>query len=239
MQTRADGRDNGSLRPLHVECGVLQRPDGSCRLRLGDSEVLAAAYGPIAEPQSRLELPDRARVQVHVHWQPPADVDTATMSLGSREGEQQSLRHPEAEALLEGALETAILVRRFPRKLVKISAQVISDDGSMIACALLACAAAIVDAGIEMSQMPSAACCVVNSNGVVLLDPTKAEERAEDAMVVFACTLADDDERIATLQVDGALTKEMLKKTLTSAIAGARASRSFLRLAFLESNKVS
>src|SRR3954453_16155241 len=40
---RADGRGPSDLRPVHLELGVLKWAEGSCRIRVGDTDVLCAA----------------------------------------------------------------------------------------------------------------------------------------------------------------------------------------------------
>ena len=40
---RADGREPGQLRPVTMTLGVLKWAEGSCRIRVGDTEVLCAA----------------------------------------------------------------------------------------------------------------------------------------------------------------------------------------------------
>ena len=42
---RNDGRKAGDVRPISIELGVVPVADGSCRMRWGNNDVIAAIYG--------------------------------------------------------------------------------------------------------------------------------------------------------------------------------------------------
>jgi exosome complex component RRP41 len=57
---RRDGRESNQLRPLAADFGVLSAADGSARLAMGDTRVLAGVYGPRPVRSQRAEDPERA-----------------------------------------------------------------------------------------------------------------------------------------------------------------------------------
>mmetsp|Transcript_20971 Transcript_20971/g.41115 ORF Transcript_20971/g.41115 Transcript_20971/m.41115 type:complete len:260 (+) Transcript_20971:164-943(+) len=232
---RSDGRSATELRPLSASCGVLKRAHGSCRLEAGGTAVLASVYGPVAEQQTRLELSERARIQVEVHWSQRSDELEEAAAAPNLDNESSALssRRREAEDILVGILEQCVQVRAFPRKLIKITIQVVNDGGAVLSCAVVAASAALLDAGIEMIAVPSAASCAVQSSGSIILDPTREEESSGSTLAqVFLCTLDDVSGDAAALTTDGPLDKDTLQDAMDSCTRGARAARAFLRLSF-------
>jgi ribonuclease PH len=53
--------------------------------------------------------------------------------------------------------------------------QVVHDDGAVLACAVNAAAAALVDAGVAMRGLVSAVCLTLTPSLTVLLDPVASE----------------------------------------------------------------
>ena len=66
--------------------------------------------------------------------------------------------------------------------------QVVSDDGGVLACALNAACAALVDAAVPLRTLCAAvaAAQAPGADGGLLLDPTAAEEAAAEATGTFA-----------------------------------------------------
>jgi exosome complex component RRP46 len=56
-----------------------------------------------------------------------------------------------------------------------LALQVTHDDGSLLACAINAAVAALVDAGVAMRGLVSAVCLALTPSLTVLLDPLAAE----------------------------------------------------------------
>ncbi|KXS22309.1 ribosomal protein S5 domain 2-like protein, partial [Gonapodya prolifera JEL478] len=131
--TRPDGRTPSQLRPITMGQGVLSRADGSGQARAGETEVLAAVYGP-TEVKIRDEKLDRATLEVK--WKPiigpPGIVETSY------------------ERFLRESLDSAVITSLHPRTLISITIQVINDDGSILSCAFNAALLALLDAGIPL-----------------------------------------------------------------------------------------
>ena len=130
---RSDGRCNGgTLRPLACELSPLQRSDGSALWKSGATSVLAAVYGPIAPHRASFETPYAAVISVIFN--------------GCRE----------YEGILQTILEGCICMDQYSRCVIEVVLQTIRDDGSVLSCAIHATAAALMDAGISMKQLPLA-----------------------------------------------------------------------------------
>lgn len=63
----------------------------------------------------------------------------------------------EWEPLLRQVLEQCIQVKQYPRSVIQIVCHVLSNDGSVLAACLHATVAALMDAGIALRQLPTAA----------------------------------------------------------------------------------
>ena len=217
---RADMRKVAQLRALACDSGLLTRADGSARVHMdtagggggAGTDVLVSVTGPVQLTSARREMIDRARVEVVWRHAKGRDGGPAGGSLSAG---------PEAKdraELLRRTLEHVILAREHPRTVIRVVVQVVRDDGSVLAAAVNAACAALVDAGVPLrARVAACACAVVqratagagagagagadagSSNGGaaadgggrdwgVWLDPTAAEER--DARTTAVLTLA-------------------------------------------------
>lgn len=159
-QLRKDGRTPNQMRPLVCSRGLLHRADGSARWSQENTIVVAAVYGPKAIT-GRRENAERAILEVT--WKPKTGL------AGNAE--------KEAEFVLRRTLEHVVFTAMHPNTAISIIIQVVNDDGALLACAVNAACAALVDAGIPMRGLVAAVSCAVNSKGEVCLDPTKGEEK--------------------------------------------------------------
>jgi exosome complex component RRP46 len=78
-----------------------------------------------------------------------------------------------------------------PRALIQVVVQVVSDDGGVLACALNAACAALVDAAVPLRTLFAAVSAAQQAAGAdgeagLLLDPSAAEEAAAGAVGTFA-----------------------------------------------------
>lgn len=123
-------------RPLLCERSLLQRADGSAKWAQEGSAVLAAVHGPVAAGP-RKENPERAMVEV---------------IFKPRTGLPSSKEH-ELEEVLRQTVEGVLLATLHPRTLVTVVVQVLQADGSLLACAVNAACAALVDAGVPLASL--------------------------------------------------------------------------------------
>ncbi|KAF5726189.1 hypothetical protein HS088_TW23G00930 [Tripterygium wilfordii] len=157
---REDGRTANQLRPLNCSRNILNRAHGSARWRQGDTEVLAAVYGPKAGTKKN-ENPEKACIEVI--WKPQSG------QIGKLEKEY--------EMIMKKTLQSICILTVNPNTTTSIVVQVVHDDGALLPCAVNAACAALVDAGIPMKHLAVAICCCLAESGYLILDPTKLEEQ--------------------------------------------------------------
>ena len=81
------------------------------------------------------------------------------------------------EEYMQCCAENAILTELHPRTAISISAQSFEADGSLLATAINATCLALLDAAVSMRHLVVAVCCAVRTDGSIILDPTKDEEK--------------------------------------------------------------
>ncbi|KAK2648235.1 hypothetical protein Ddye_015724 [Dipteronia dyeriana] len=92
---RSDGRKRYTYRPIYVETGVIPQANGSARVRLGATDVIASVKAELGKP-SALQ-PDKGKVAIFIDCSPTADP-----TFVGRGGEELS-------AELSGALQHCLL----------------------------------------------------------------------------------------------------------------------------------
>lgn len=220
-----------TLRPLSCELSCLHRADGSSLWKSGSTHVMAAVYGPIA-PRLPMQVKtrdcDQAIVSVLIKSSPAATSSSSTKR-------SSFVMEREWEQLLGRVLSASIERGTYARTVIEVVVQVIQDDGSVLAAALHAAVAALLDAGVAMNRaLPVATTCLIvenNSNphsGTLLLDPTAQEERESscDATLFVLVTESLDPGRVLATQsvsIGGSCTTKAAKMTLPNILACAQA----------------
>jgi exosome complex component RRP46 len=80
------------------------------------------------------------------------------------------------ERVLSRITEKIVQSHMHPRTSIRITIQVVSDDGSILSVATNALLLALLDAGIPQTMSVAAVCCMIDVDGHLLLDPTTQEE---------------------------------------------------------------
>lgn len=170
---RRSGRVATEMRKISVSQGVLTRADGSARIKMGATDVLVAVYGPMECPVPRQRSD---AVQVHVSYRKrEGNVTSDGIAAGKECLAARDLRQLVLEILLAAM---------HPRKAVVVAVQVLADNGGMAAAAINASVVALIDAGVPMRAVPTAACVSVH-NGLLVVDPERVEEVEADAVLTF------------------------------------------------------
>jgi exosome complex component RRP46 len=125
---------------------------------IGNSQVLCSVYGPIAA-KGRDELIDRAVIQIYY-----------TPVTGT-----SSPRDRFYECYLKECAEALIISTMYPRTLIKITCQSLSNDECIISTAINAMILALIDSGLSLYSTATAITTMIHQDGRLLLDPTEAE----------------------------------------------------------------
>ncbi|KAJ8538674.1 hypothetical protein K7X08_029970 [Anisodus acutangulus] len=157
---RNDGRKRLTYRPIYVETGVIPQANGSARVKLGATDVIASVKAELGRPTA--SHPDQGKVSIYVECSP-----TAEPSFEGRGGEELS-------AELSTALELCLLGGKSgagagidPSSLsikegkvcwdLYVDCLVISSDGNLLDALGAAIKAALSNTGIPRVQVREAA----------------------------------------------------------------------------------
>jgi len=240
---RIDGRKPLEYRKISLEYGISKNAEGSARVKIGNTEVLAGVKLSIGEPY-------------------PDSEDEGTMSISA---ELSPLSNPNFELGPPGiqAIELARVVDRGIREskaidfkklcikkgekvwMINVDIAPINDDGNLFDTSSLAAIAALKDTvfpklekdkvnykektnkRLELSKLPIEIT-VYKIGKFFIVDPLPDEEKVIDARLTVASL---EDGRICALQKGGdcALTTQEIFKMVDIAIEKAKMLRSYLR----------
>jgi ribonuclease PH len=184
---RADGRRPGDLRPISMTLGVLKWAEGSCRIRVGDTDVLCAAtIGDRVPPHLRGKGTGWVTAEYSM-------LPRATAERSERESTRGRVggRTHEIQRLIGRSLRGVVDMARLGEKTITVDCDVIQADGgtrcASITGGYVALAAALIGAGMERLLVAKVAAVSVGIiDRVPMLDLDYSEDsRAEvDANVV-------------------------------------------------------
>ncbi|CAN6992342.1 unnamed protein product [Brassica rapa subsp. trilocularis] len=153
---RTDGRKRLSYRDIYVETGVIPQANGSARVRIGGTDVIASVKAEIGRPSSL--QPDKGKVAVFIDCSP-----TAEPTFGGRGGEELSSELALAlQVCLLGGKSGAGAGINLSSLLIKegrvcwdlyIDGLVISSDGNLLDALGAAIKAALTNTAIPKVQV--------------------------------------------------------------------------------------
>ncbi len=201
---RPDGRKSDELRPVKMEVGIIERANGSAYVEFGRTKVVAAVYGP--EPMHPRHLADPTKAVLKCRY------NMLPFSVEERKRPGPDRRSIEISKVIKDALSTVVLLEEFPKCMINLDMVILQADAGTRVAALTAASLALADAGIPMREMLSAVACG-RANGMLVVDLTKEEEDAEDA-VDIPMAISSRTKKFSLLQMDGDLSLEELEKIL-------------------------
>jgi ribonuclease PH len=178
---RADGRGPNDLRPVRLELGVLKWAEGSCRIRVGDTEVLCAAT---IEDRIPPHLRGTGTGWVTAEY---SMLPRATAERSQRESAKGRIggRTHEIQRLVGRSLRGVVDLAKLGERTITVDCDVIQADGgtrcASITGGYLALAAALVTYGMErllLSKVSAVSVGIVD--GVTLLDLDYPEDSRAD-----------------------------------------------------------
>jgi exosome complex component RRP42 len=225
---RLDGRDLDEMRPLEIELGIIGKADGSSRVILGNSEVVAGVKVETGEPFEGLE--DKGALIISAEVLPiaspyvePGPPDEETIELarvvdrGVRESEMVAL---DKLALIPGKIVYTIF----------IDCSIINYDGNLFDATSYAVVSALMSTKLPVFEVqdnirvtntgkkmdPPLTTIPVSITAVkigdsVILDPTAEEEACMDARITIT-TNSDGDFAALQKGYTGTFTIEQVKK---------------------------
>lgn len=229
---RLDGRTLDEIRPIEIEVGLIKKANGSARVKLGNSEVVAGVKVETGEPFEGLENKGALILSAEVlptaspYIEPgPPDEETVELARvvdrGIRESEMLDLSKL---ALIPGEIVYVIFV----------DCSVINADGNLFDATSYAAVSALMNSKLPVfeirerkavdtgeKQSPPLTTVPVSVTAVrigesVILDPTAEEEACMDARITIT---TNSDQNFAAVQKGstGAFTVEQLKRAAPAA----------------------
>ena len=225
---RLDGRTLDEIRPIEIEVGLIKKANGSARVKLGNSEVVAGVKVETGEPFEGLENKGALILSAEVlptaspYIEPgPPDEETVELARvvdrGIRESEMLDLSKL---ALIPGEIVYVIFV----------DCSVINADGNLFDATSYAAVSALMNSKLPVfeirdrkavdtgeKQNPPLTTVPVSITAVrigesVILDPTAEEEACMDARITIT---TNSDQNFAAVQKGstGAFTVEAAEES--------------------------
>ena len=229
---RLDGRNLDEIRPIEAEVNVIRKANGSSKVNLGDSEVVAGVKVETGRPFEGLENKGALILSAEIlptasPYIEPGPPDEETIELarvvdrGIRESEMIDL---DKLVLLPGEIVYTIFV----------DCSIINADGNLFDATSYAVVSALISSKIPIFKVQDGK--VIDSGDVqepplttipisitaarvgdtVILDPTAEEEACMDARITIT-TNSNSDFTAVQKGSTGAFTLEQLKKTAEAA----------------------
>lgn len=229
---RLDGRDLDQIRPIEIEVGLIKKANGSARVKLGNTEVVAGVKVETGEPFEGLENKGALILSAEVlptasPYVEPGPPDEETVELarvvdrGIRESEMLDLTKL---VLISGEIVYVIFV----------DCSVVNADGNLFDATSYAVVSALLDSKLPVfeirdrkvvdtgeKQNPPITTLPVSITAVrigdsIILDPTAEEEACMDSRITIT---TNSDHNFAAIQKGstGAFTVEQLKRAAATA----------------------
>lgn len=203
---RLDGRKFDELRPMEAKAGVIPNADGSAYLKIGNTEAIAAVYGPRELHPKFLQNPKTGIIRCYYSMLPFS-------GSGERIRPGPNRRAAEISMVMTSSLAPVIDLTAFPNSVVDIFVDLPQTDAGTRCAAISAAAIALADAGIPMKDMVSSVA-VGQVDGTIVAD-LNYDEEAYDAIVSdIPVAMLHNTKEITLLQMDGEISKEDLLKAI-------------------------
>ncbi|RLG14767.1 MAG: exosome complex exonuclease Rrp41 [Candidatus Nanohalarchaeota archaeon] len=202
---RSDKRKDDEFRSVKIKLNVVKSALGSCYFEMGKTAVIAATYGPQDVKPKHLEDAEKGIIMCNYNML-PFSVE------GDRKRPGYDRRSVEISKVVKESLEPAIFLEEYAKYLINIDMQILQADAGTRVVAINAAALALACAGISMRDIVSAVA-VGRANGKILVDLTKEEEDAEDAIDTPIAIMPKFGE-ITLLQMDGIASVDDMKKII-------------------------
>ena len=207
---RIAGRGFDEARPMEAKVGVIKRADGSALFKIGNTWAYAAVYGPRNLHPRFLQDPSRGILRCHYNMMPFSSFNDRVRPGGSR-------RSKEISMVTEKALLPVLNLEDFPNSVVDVFIELPLTEAGSRCAGICAASMALADAGLEMKDLVSAVS-VGRVDDKMVVDLDYSEEAYEHGPVAdIPIAMLPNSGKVTLLQMDGEVTKEMLKEALGKA----------------------
>ena len=228
---RIDGRKFDEYRKIEIETGVANKAEGSARVKIGHTQVMAGVKMDVGEPYS--DSPDSGVMTTAAELIPMASPD---FEAGPPRANAIELARVVDRGIRESkVIEVDKLCIEPGEKvwIVFIDIHILDYDGNLFDAAALAALAALSTANVPAKRFelgddyplplkePPISCTSVKFNNVVVIDPSLDEEEIADARLTVA-TDTNGDIRAMQKGLNGSFTREEIQKVIKASIDNGR-----------------
>ena len=226
---RGDGRGPAECRPCFLRTGVVSGATGSAYGECGKTRAVLSVFGPRPRDKNTgSDSGDPHGMQLDCHVHVPFDGRGAEDDGG---GEGMT----EAETRLAKQLEQSILpsIRQegLAKTCVEIHCTVLESDGSEVGPAIVCASFALASSRVPLHGLVTY-CTASATGGRVLLDPTRSELEASEA-VISAAYMASRDQ-VTFIEAAGNWSVHSFKDCLDTCLDGCKAMCEALRGSLFE-----
>lgn len=195
---------------LQVRTSLIDNADGSAELILGNSKVIVSICGPI-EPKQRQELPNRASLEIIIR--PAVGVSTTREKL--------------LEDKLRSLLQSLIIRYKYPRQLIQIVVQFLTNDEpgeytcNELNAAINCCYFALVDADLALNMSFASVVGCYNLGNLIMNPPGDVLATSDSHHVVCFSIVEEKAQKVLLLESQGEFTQEELFEFISKAVGEA------------------
>jgi len=215
VSQRLDGRELFEYRPVQIETGFSKNAHGSCRIRLGETDVIVGIKMDVAEPYP--DSPDEGSITVGAELMPMA---SPVFEPGPPDQNATELARVVDRCIRESKaidFKKLSIVEGEKAWFVFIDIYIANDAGNLFDASSLAALGALLDTKIpkleddkivkgeysgklELGKKPLLTT-FAKINGKIVVDPATAEEKAMDARLSIGTT---EETLMSAMQKGGA-----------------------------------
>ena len=228
---RADGRNFDQYRKIEIETNVVNKAEGSAKVKIGNTQVLAGIKLDVGEPYP--DSPDSGVLTTAAELIPLASPD---FEAGPPQADAIELARVVDRGVRESEVVEVDKLCIEPGEkvwIVFIDIHILDYDGNLFDAASLAALAALFTTKVPAERFelgedyplplkePPISCTSVKFNNVVAIDPSLDEENIADARLTVA-TDTNGDLRAMQKGLNGSFTKEEIQKVIKASIDNGR-----------------
>jgi len=228
---RIDGRKFDEYRKIEIETGIANKAEGSARVKIGHTQVMAGVKMDVGEPYS--DSPDSGVMTTAAELIPMASPD---FEAGPPRANAIELARVVDRGIRESeVIEVDKLCIESGEKvwIVFIDIHILDYDGNLFDAASLAALAALSTAKVPAKRFergdgyplplkePPISCTSVKFNNAVAIDPSLDEEEIADARLTVA-TDTNGDIRAMQKGLNGSFTRDEIQKVIKASIDSGR-----------------
>ncbi len=217
-QVRIDGRDTRTVRPIHIETGVLPRTHGSAKFTRGETQaIVVATLGTERDAQIVDALDGEYRDNFMLHYNFPPYCVGETGRVGSPK--RREVGH--GRLAKRGILAVIPDQEKFPYT-IRVVSEITESNGSSSMASVCGTSLALMDAGVPVASAVAGVAMGLIKEGdrfTVLTDILGDEDHLGDMDFKVAGTERGITALQMDIKIDG-ITREIMQQALSQAREG-------------------